>query len=54
MDGYSKIINHNVESVNEGDFFDGMSNGNRELFKRALSDAVNSEIRNIEEEIKDM
>ena len=31
-----------------------MSNENRELFKRALSDAADFEIRKIEEEIKDM
>ncbi len=31
-----------------------MSNENRELFRRALSEAMNSKIRKIEEEIKDM
>ena len=31
-----------------------MSNDNREIFKRALSDAVNSKIRQNEEKIKDM
>ncbi|MBQ7376988.1 MAG: hypothetical protein IJW71_01530 [Clostridia bacterium] len=31
-----------------------MSHENRELFKRALFDAMDSEIREIEEEIKDM
>ena len=31
-----------------------MSNDNREIFKRALADAVNSKIRKNEEKIKDM
>ena len=54
MSNYSKITNQAIENINDGDFFEGMSNENREFFKRALSDAADSEIRNIEEEIKGM
>ncbi len=54
MRNYSKIINQEVTNINNEDFFEGMSNENRALFKRALSDAADLEIRKIEEEIKDM
>ncbi len=54
MSNYSKITEQDVENINDGDFFEGMSNEKRELFKRALSEAENSKIRKIEEEIKDM
>ena len=54
MRNYRKIINQDVPNINDEDFFEGMSNENRALFKRALLDAVDSEIREIEEEMKDM
>ncbi len=40
--------------MNDGDFFEDMPNENRELFKCALSDAVNLKICKIEEEIKEI
>lgn len=36
------------------DYFEDMSKENRELFARALSDAAESEIKRMDEEIKDM
>ena len=54
MRNYRKIINQDVPNINDEDFFEGMSNENRALFKRALLDAVDSEIRKIEEEMKDI
>jgi len=54
MSNYIKITKQDVENINDEDFFEGMSNENRELFKRALSEAADSEIRRIEEEIKGM
>ena len=54
MSNYGKITNQDVEDINDDDFFDTMSNESRELFKRALSESVDSELCKIEEEIKDM
>ena len=54
MRNYRKIINQEVPNINDEDFFERMSNENRALFKRALLDAVDFEIRKIEEEMKDM
>ena len=54
MSNYSKITKQDVEDINDDDFFEGMSNENRELFKQALLDAADSEIRKIEEEFKDI
>ncbi len=54
MSNYSKITNQEVENINNEDFFVGVSNESRELFKRALSEAIDSKIRIIEEEIKDV
>ena len=51
MSNYFKIKKQDAENE---DFFEGMSHENRELFKCALFDAMDSEIREIEEEIKDM
>ena len=53
MSNYSKITKHGIENINDEDFFEGMSNVNRELFKRALSEAMDSKIHMIEEKIKD-
>ena len=54
MSNYSKITKRDIEDIGEEAFFEDMPNGNRELFKRALADAVNSKIHQNEEEIKDM
>ena len=54
MRNYSKKINQEVTNINDEDFFAGMANENRALFKRALSDAADLEIRKIEEKIKNM
>ena len=54
MSNYSKITKRDIEDIGEEAFFEDMPNGNRELFKRALSDAVNSKIRKNEEKMKDM
>jgi len=54
MSNYSQLKSQDVKNINDEESFKGMSNDNRELFKRALSDAVNSKIRKSEEETKDM
>ena len=54
MSNYSKITNQDAENRNGQDFFEGMSNEKRELFKRALSEAMDSKIRKIEEEIEEI
>lgn len=47
MDNYSKIMNHNVESINDAEFFENIPNEVRELFKRDLSEAMDTEIHEI-------
>ena len=54
MSNYDKITKQDIEDINKDDFWDDTINNNRELFKRALSDAVDLQIRKIEEEIKDI
>ncbi len=54
MSNYDKKPNQNVENINDADFFEGMKKENRELFKRALSEGMDSKIRKIEEETKDV
>ena len=54
MSDYNKIINRDAENINGENFFAGVSSENRELFKRALSEAMDSKMRKIEEEIKDI
>ena len=54
MSNSSKRTKHNIENISNEDFFEDMSNENRELFRRALSEAMDSKIRKIEEETKDM
>ena len=54
MSNYSKITKQDAEITNDEHFFEGRPNENRELFKRALSEAMDSKIRKIEEETKDM
>ena len=54
MSSYCQKTNHDVENINDEDFFEGMKNENREIFKRALSEAVDSKIRKIEEKTIDM
>ncbi len=53
MSNYSEIRKQDVENSNAKDSFDGTSNENRELFKRAISEALDLKIREIVEEIKD-
>ena len=54
MNNHSNMTNPDVENINEEDSFESMSNESRELFKRALSEVMDSKIRKIEEETKDM
>ena len=54
MEDYSKIAKQDAENTNGEIFSESMSNENRELFRRALSDAMDLKIRKIEEEINDI
>ena len=54
MSNYSKTMKKDTENTNDVELFEGMSNEERELFKRAILDAMESKIREIEEEIKDI
>ena len=54
MNNHSNMTNPDVENINEEDSFESMSNESRELFKRALSEVMDSKIRKIEEKTKDM
>ena len=54
MSNYSKRTKQDMEAINEVDFFEDVLKDDRELFKQALSDALNSKIRKYEEEIKDI
>ncbi len=51
---YGKMTNQDVENINNKDFFAGISNEKRELFKRALSEALDLKIHKIEEEVKNI
>ncbi len=53
MSDFNQTTNQDVENTNEEDFFECISNDNRKLFKRALSEAVAAKIRKIEEEPED-
>ena len=46
--------NQNTENINDDDFFAGMSPESRALFERALSEAWDSELRQIEEDTKNI
>lgn len=54
MEDYSKIAKQDAENTNGEIFSESMSNENRELFRRALSDAMDLKIRKIEEKINDV
>ncbi len=54
MNNYCKITNQDVQGINGEDFFECMSNENRELFKRALSEATDLKTHKIDEEIKNV
>ena len=54
MSNYCKITEQDAQNVKDKDFFEGMSDEKLELFRRALSDAMDSKICDIEEKIKDM
>ena len=54
MKNHSQITNQGIESINDDDLFDGMSNESRELFMSVLADVVNSEALEIEEKIKNI
>ena len=54
MSNYSEIRKQDIENSNGKDSFEGTSNENRELFKRAISEAFDSKIRKFEEETKNM
>ena len=54
MRNHSQIESQNAKNIKDEDFLAGMSNESRELFKRVLFDAMDLEIRKIEEEAKNM
>ena len=54
MSNYNKKTKPNAENINDEDWFEDILNENLELFRRALSDAAEMEIRKTEEEIKDI
>ncbi len=54
MNNYSEIAKQDIENSNAKDTFEGTSNEERELFKRAITEALNLKIRKIEEETKDI
>ena len=54
MSNYNKKTKPNAENINDEDWFEDILNENLELFRRALSDAAELEIRKTEEEIKDI
>ena len=54
MSNRSKIPEQDIENTNGKDFSEATSNDNLELFKRALLEAIESKIRKIEEDIKDI
>jgi len=54
MSNYSEIRKQDIENSNGKDSFEGTSNENRELFKRAISEAFDSKILKFEEETKNM
>ena len=54
MSNYCKTIKQDDENIRDEDFSEDMPHENRELFKSALFDAIDSKIREIEEEIIDM
>ncbi|MBQ7125347.1 MAG: hypothetical protein IJO00_03180 [Clostridia bacterium] len=49
-----QTINQDVENTEDDDFFEGMSDEKRELFKRALSETVESMAREFLEETEDI
>lgn len=54
MSNSSKIPEQDIENTNGKDFLEATSNDKLELFKRALLEAMESKIRKIEEDIKDI
>ena len=54
MEDYNKLTKPDIENTNGEIFSESMSNENRELFRRALSDAMDLKIRKIEEKINDI
>ena len=54
MRDYSKKTNQQIEDTEEDDFLNGMSDDQREFFKRVLFEVVDSEFQEIEEEMKDI
>ncbi len=54
MSNHRETTNKDIENIKGGNFFKGVSNENRELFKRAISEALDLKIREIVEEIGDI
>ena len=54
ISNYSKTRKQDAENTNCEHFFEGKANENRELFKRALSEAIDSKIRKIQKETEDI
>ena len=54
MSNYSKKTKQDIEDINEADSFEGVSNDNRELFRRAISEGLSAKIDKILEEYKDI
>ncbi len=53
MKDYDKITNQYDENTEDDDFFEGMSNENRELFIRVLFEVEDEKIRKFNEKYKD-
>ena len=54
MNSHNQFKSQDAKNINDANSFDGMSNENLELFKRALFDAMELKIRKVEEETKDI
>ena len=54
MSNYSKTTKQAVKRINDENFFESTASENRELFRRALLEALDSKIRKFEEETKNM
>ena len=54
MDNCRQTNKQDVEKINDDDFFDQIQDKKQELFKRALSEAIDMKVREIEKETENM
>lgn len=54
MSNYDKITKQDAENINDEDFFEGISNKNRELFQNVLLETLDLEISDFIEKTNDM